>query len=384
MDKKMKIVVVGLAAIVVVSLVINFQLTGAKQTLLREREELKRENNALSQKIESSLRDNRQLENRISSLSVQLDDLSRQKDELAKRFDLVNRERQELADKLKERQTAPAPGYSAAVGSSYSDDAYWAGILRAKTDLEMQIDNIRNELKLAQIANEQLQREKSALALEVTNLGRDKQDLKRQMDYNQKLMDSLAQELVREKNDKFQIDDALKTIKNENTVLRRQLRGLDSRKIALEVKLAEVQKDNLALNNRLKEMETMLSSKSLQIDNLRNQLETAASGKPAQEKPKESVELPTIVVRPQPENIPAEEHAQGLAPEGKIIAVNKDNNFVIIDLGEESGVKPGDVFAAYRQDQLVANIEVIQVREKIAACDIKKEKSPIKVGDIVR
>jgi hypothetical protein len=66
------------------------------------------------------------------------------------------------------------------------------------------------------------------------------------------------------------------------------------------------------------------------------------------------------------------------------MAVNRDNNFVIIDLGEETGINVGNSFQVYRDGKSIANIEAIQVRSDMAACDIKKETRPIKVGDIVK
>jgi hypothetical protein len=74
----------------------------------------------------------------------------------------------------------------------------------------------------------------------------------------------------------------------------------------------------------------------------------------------------------------------GSALVGKILAINRDNNFVVIDLGTSVGIKPGDKFQVYRDDSVIANLEVIQTREKISACDIKRETSPIKVGDGIK
>jgi len=57
---------------------------------------------------------------------------------------------------------------------------------------------------------------------------------------------------------------------------------------------------------------------------------------------------------------------------------------VIVDIGEDAGLKIGDVLAAYRDGKPIASLEVIQARRNIAACDIKKEDSPLKIGDAVR
>ena len=52
--------------------------------------------------------------------------------------------------------------------------------------------------------------------------------------------------------------------------------------------------------------------------------------------------------------------------------------------GEEAGIKNGDALRVYRSDRPIANIEAIQVRRNISACDIKKQGAVIKIGDTVR
>jgi predicted nuclease with TOPRIM domain len=385
MEKKMKFVIVGLVAILMISLFINLQLSSSRQNAIRERDELKRESAALVQKVESSIQEGQRLQEKINSLNADLERVTSEKGDLEKRLELISKERQDLADKLKEQKRIPA--LAQAPAGPVTEDAYWAGILKAKTDLEIQLESIRSELKTAQANNEQLQRDKAGLELEVTSLTRDKQDLKRQLDYNQKLMDSIAQDLVREKNDKFQIGEVKKSIKSDNDLLRRQLRALDIRRANVEKRLSDLQDENTKLNNQLKELEANLEDKGSLIDSLNKELSAIKSGKPLPaEKGKESVELPPIVVRPAVSSVPATSAGVGVgsALVGKILAINRDNNFVVIDLGTSVGIKPGDKFQVYRDDSVIANLEVIQTREKISACDIKRETSPIKVGDGIK
>lgn len=67
-----------------------------------------------------------------------------------------------------------------------------------------------------------------------------------------------------------------------------------------------------------------------------------------------------------------------------VTAVNSLGGFIIINIGDEAGVKLGDVFNIFRNNKLVATIEVIQTRAKISACDLKKEIEAVAVGDIVK
>ncbi len=67
-----------------------------------------------------------------------------------------------------------------------------------------------------------------------------------------------------------------------------------------------------------------------------------------------------------------------------MISVNESNNFVIVDIGENIGVRLGDSLSVYRDSKYIARLEVIQVRKDIAAADLKDQWSMVKVGDIIR
>jgi chromosome segregation protein len=384
MEQKEKFIIVGLIGVAVVCAFLLIQSAGDRQQLTHERDELKKENVSLTLKIDRFTADLRAYQDKINSLNADLDKAYQDKAEFEKKYILVNKAREELVEKLKS-QARPALAVQETQQSSapQANDVYWADILKTKTDLELQLNNLRGELKKLQIDNEQLQREKGSFELELNNLKREKDDLSRQLDYNKKLLDSLAQELVREKNDKTQIQDSYKLIRNENSVLTRQINRLNLRKVDLERKLQEANEERSNLEHRAQEMEVMLTERLNQINNLKERIESVRSGEPLKGQKQESVNLPAIVVKPKD---PAYYHQDdtGSSLIGKIMAVNKENNFVIIDLGEEAGVKVGDTLRVYRNDKPIANIEVTQVRRNISACDIKQQGSTIKIGDTVR
>lgn len=361
-----------------VSLFLNFQTYTAKQAVEQERDALKRENGLLGKKVEEGVKEIKGLETKVGALNSELAKAAAEKEEVQKKFDLLSKEKEELAKKLEYQRTSfvttattqPQEQPSAGAGA---EDAYWGAILKAKTDLEIQLEAIRGDLKSAQINSEQLQREKANLELEVTSLRREQQELKRQFEYNQKVMDSLSQEVVRERNDKFQIENSIKALNSENAVLRRQLRSLDTRKVNLERRYADLQKEKTNLLSRLSELETVVEEKTVQVESLNKQMNSGKKGA-AEEKP---VELSPIVVRPQVETTSD--------PDAKrVMAVNRDKKFVIISSGESDGIRTGDTFRIWRDGRPIGTVEAIQVRSNISACDIKKEITPIKTGDTVK
>lgn len=392
MEQKVKIILIALIAILALSFFLNFQTYISKEAITRERDSLKSDNESLVKKANDALQQSRELQNRISALTASLDKLTKEKTEIQNSLDLANKEKGDLIEQIKflkkrrietaQALAAPIPLPSAPLPPS-AEDTYWAGILKEKTDLELQLRNINQELTTIKIDNEQLQKEKNSLLLEANNLEREKADLARQIEYNRRLMDSMAQELAAEKVDKFQIQGNTKSIKEENAFLRKQLKALNKHKVELERKLSELQEKNDALDSQLSEMESMLMERITKTDVLKQDIMQARrmqAGEVLGAK-KEFVELPPIVVRPQ-KSAPYSQEVSG--PAGKVLAVNRENNFIIVDLGEDNGVKIGNSFTVYRQDRPIAEVSVIQTRRDISACDIKKEDKEIKLGDTVK
>lgn len=392
MEQKIKIVLIILAVLLIGLVFLNMATFTSKQAIERDRNRLAKENSALEEKFNKISRDYRSLEDKTSSLSADLERISKEKDDLQTKYDSVDKARQELVERINSLKQEKPSTSAQEEFSAVPADAYWAKILKEKADISLQLDNLRSELKTLQINNEQLQREKSNLDLEINNLNLEKQDLKRQLEYtkkqlgyNQKVIDSISLELVGEKNDKIQIDDGMKKMKNENLILRRQLRSLNTRKIDLERKIQELQEQNTKFERNFNDMDILLKDKTIQIDTLKKQM-SPAQGQDAASAGggSSSVELPPIVVRPQQaaQAAPMAQASQGST--GKVVAINKENNFIVVDMGQDAGVKLGDHLKVYRNGNLVALLEVIQARKSISACDIKKEITPVSVGDEVR
>lgn len=393
MEQKIKIIIILLAVILAGSLFFNVLIMGAKQQVARERDSLKEENTVLLKKAEDGVKTNQRLQERLNSLTQELSKRSSEMEALQSKYEVVDKEREKIAQQLKElkdKTSAPAFEKSVTTAGAGAPDAYWAGILQTKKGLEEKLSNLQNELKKFQINNEELERGKANLGLEINNLNREKQDLARQLEfvqkqveYNKKTLDVASLELVGEKNDKLRIEDTFKAIKNENAVLRRQLKSLSSRKITLEKKLLEFQEKNSTLEQKLTEADKALQNKATQLEKLGRDL-SAVQAKEAQamagQERKESVELSPIIVRPR-EDLSVEQTPDG----GRVLSVNKENGFVIVDLGEESGIRVGDILHAYdNEDKEIGSIEVVQTRRTVSACNIQRESAPILEGCTVR
>lgn len=68
---------------------------------------------------------------------------------------------------------------------------------------------------------------------------------------------------------------------------------------------------------------------------------------------------------------------------GKILEVNNEHNFVIINLGKGKKVKKGMVFLVYREKKLLGKVEVEEVFQDMSSCNILPwfQKEEIKMDD---
>lgn len=394
MLRNTKIIIAALGLLILVMLFMVLQTYSAQKRAEAQRDKNAKTIDTQKQQLADFFEQNNSLKKNLDALSRDITQLKSEKDTLTARYETVNKEKESLLDKLEELKTQlaakkeePAPEAQKQTTSfiSAGDEAYWAGIIKAKTDLELQLGNVRNELKNMQINNEQLLREKSSLELDVKNFTRQTEELKQQADYSQKVIDSLSAELVREKNNKMHIDDTAKTVKSENITLRRQLRALSDRKIELERKLSELQTKSKNAEDSYAKLETILKDKLMQVDDLKRQVgfDAPAGAAMAKNESPASVELSPIVVRPVEETLTAQSVSPAVGS-GEIMLVNRENNFVIINAGDEKGIKVGDSLPVYRGDKEIATVEAIQIRKNFTACDIKRESTPIKVGDNIK
>jgi len=71
---------------------------------------------------------------------------------------------------------------------------------------------------------------------------------------------------------------------------------------------------------------------------------------------------------------------------GKVLALDKEHNFVVIDLGSESNLELGDILSVYRNEQFIAKVQIEKIEEKTSATVILPEwqNAEIKENDVVK
>lgn len=331
MENKLKFIVVGLVVILAISLFVAFQNYSAKEMLQREKDKLSEENALLNSKInklEGVLRDS---EGKIKALNTELDKISQEKKEIENKYELAKKSRDELAEKLKTQQASESK------------------IAKDKADLELQVERLRSELNAVRVIKDQLQREKSGLESDLDILRRNREDLGREAGYGQQ---------------KEELGAAVSVRKIETPI----------------VSVASVELPPIVVRPKAEPeprvMEYPKAAESLRV-----------APAPVAPRPLETAPAVTRRVATTAKETPVKKTPQIEAVavrEGKILAVIRENNFVVIDVGEETGVKAGDAFGVYRKGKKIATIETIRTAKNVAACDIKEETKSILVGDTVK
>ena len=412
MDQKIKIIVIILGVFCLLALLAAFSYVNKYKTLSRDYIELEKKNYNLQQQNKASLEregnakeELSRLKEREAAVRQDLERLASKHDDLQKKFEALSEERNKLIERLQKtlagRAVLPAAPISAAPSSAVpSADEYWAGVLKGKENLELQLADLKNTLGTNQLKMNELSQAQASLELEVNNLSKEKTDLQRQLGYNEKMADSLSLQLVREKDDKRNIEKQENLLKEENYALRSRLKEVMSNKVGLEKKLKDTEDKRTELYNRLNQMDGLLQEKlSSVLDTERDYKDIGKGPAPASEA---TVELPAIVVSggsttltTSPEqgrrtggglSANAQETTQtpGGQLSGKVLSINEENNFVILDIGENQGIRKGQVLHIYQAQALIATLEVVEVRANVSAADIKEKTAEIKTGDVAR
>lgn len=57
-------------------------------------------------------------------------------------------------------------------------------------------------------------------------------------------------------------------------------------------------------------------------------------------------------------------------PDGKVLTVNKEHGFIVVDLGRQDDVKLGDTLSVYRGDKFIGTVRVEKIKQETCAASI--------------
>jgi len=195
-------------------------------------------------------------------------------------------------------------------------------------------------------------------------------------------INTLTDEINKEKASK---EDALSGMEE----LRQEIEEQKTLKLELESKLSQAQDAVKTMQGKLSALESDKKDLSLKLKDL----EEKTAG----------VELGKIVVSPEPDKAttakgkkkapaakaskeaPIAPIASGKVLEGKVLVVNKEYNFVVINMGSKDGVSLGQVFTISRGNNILGDVKVEKLHDSMAAAGFITEdtKNKVREGDKV-
>ena len=202
--------------------------------------------------------------------------------------------------------------------------------------------------------------------------------------------DTLNNELEQEKSARLEMSSKLDQVKadlEQQKSLRQDLENRlnqaqdDGKKIKEQIKIIQQQKTEL--EDKIKNMEAGLSG--VELGKVVVNSETAVPINTTTETPKATKdEINAPVPKPSVKANRKVEPPQVKSLEGKIMVINKEFNFVVINLGSKDNVSVGDEFLISRNGKPVGDLKVEKVHETMAAAGFAPElKELIKENDKV-
>ncbi|MDD5355650.1 MAG: hypothetical protein PHY56_03865, partial [Candidatus Omnitrophica bacterium] len=214
MDKKIKLLVIGLGVLAAISLLIAFQLNiingklqVRKDAIEQELAQVSKDNDKLLKQISAALEKNRSFTSQLQESEAKGKGLQDEISRIKERLDLTSKERDSLVDKIQglidekkkiqedlevakgkkgSKMEASAAGTATSVyAPTSSQEAFWAEVLRQKASAELELENVKSQLKEITFRADELMRAKSTTEMELKSAAQAKDDLERRASYNE-------------------------------------------------------------------------------------------------------------------------------------------------------------------------------------------------------
>jgi len=184
-------------------------------------------------------------------------------------------------------------------------------------------------------------------------------------------IEELKNSLEEQKQLRERIETGMKKAQEEVIKLQAQIREFDSKKSELENKISEFE-------NKSKGVE--LGTIVVGSDNNKASAVSSAPASAAKEENKSKAVSAAAQPVPESESLAP---AASTALEGKLLVVNKDYNFVVINLGTKDGISVGQIFTVYSGDKEAGDIKVEKVHDSMSAAGFVNPgmKDKVKEGD---
>ncbi|MFH1854750.1 MAG: hypothetical protein ABH815_05500 [Candidatus Omnitrophota bacterium] len=304
------------------------------------------------------------LESKNKDLEAKYTKLIDERDSFTKELARVKKGKFYLETKLKEMES----------------DNFLAGVLREKIAMEVELTRLKDSLGPRYAEIEKIKAKNMEMEVALSKLIEEKGGLEEKLRDSGNVAEILSRDMLREKDKSEGIRKEAENIKIERNLLKTKLTEIED----TASKFANLVTEKESIQSRLAGLEREIGYRDREIDKLKTALgEQASKARELRAEAYHSqaeVELPPIVLQRQAGDTAStrsgslERINKETESLGKIVTVNRDHNFVVIDIGKQDGIRAGDVFNVLRGSLFIGTIEVMQTRDRIAAADIKNTK----------
>lgn len=206
-------------------------------------------------------------------------------------------------------------------------------------------------------------------------------DLKDRVESLQEMVNQKTESINSFEKEKLFFDEKLNQIKKDSKELIKsysdKLKALVRQKSVLKGQINSIKKAPPArLIQEALGKEENISIKKL-LENTLNKIELIKSGK--------TVELEPIIVRKEKSQLqppPPQEVAEKEERQGAILSLDRENNFMVINLGRRDGIKEGDRCEILKDGEKMAEGEIMSIRYRISAVFIDYFHNQYTINDI--
>jgi len=388
-DKTLRSILWVLVALVVLSSFSTGWFFVAKERLYTDYLDLeslfKTSVDKLNREIVSSTRENQELKSKLDAIQGELETVESRAKDLKFQYDKILGDRDDLNKELV--RVKKGKFYLEKKVREMESDIFVAGLLREKASLEVALKGLKESTLPKDLEIEQLRAENMDFEIKLTRVEEEKELLEKRFKDATEVAEILSKDLLKEKHKNEETKQYFEDMNVESRVLKSRISELEEASGSFDRLLAE--KDDM--RSKIARLERKLENKNREIAKVKERTTAGEWRAEAYHAPSE-VDLPPIVLDSPGYGSSAsslgritEEASLEGRLRGRVVTVNRDHNFVVIDIGKQDGVDVGTIFNVYRGDSFVGSTEVIQTRERISACDIKniEEGFFIEVDDLI-
>lgn len=177
-----------------------------------------------------------------------------------------------------------------------------------------------------------------------------------------------------------QTQDKLTATEQELAQTKTELENTKQELASTQERLAQREAELAAANTKISELESQVAQLNADIETKKQQIAKLEEEKQALFDEKTSLE---VVIERMSKNESSGVMRPGLS--GKVVSVNPEWNFVVLDVGYKDGAKISGEMIVHRNSQVVGKVRIVDIRERLSIANIKQDwqQMPIQEGDCV-